>query len=73
VAVAAVTVARVAPKNTTLLVVVVLKFVPLMVTASPGLAEIGLKEVMVGWAIAQFKLVAKIKSKQLWSIFFNMK
>ena len=48
VAVAAVTVARVAPKNTMLFVVVVLKPVPVSVTASPGLAEAGLKEVITG-------------------------
>jgi adenylosuccinate lyase len=43
-----VTVPRVAPKNTMLLVVVVLKPVPVSVTASPGLADVGLKEVMTG-------------------------
>ncbi len=48
VAFADVTVAFVAPKNTMLLAGVVLKFVPLIVTASPGLACRGLKEVIVG-------------------------
>ena len=45
---AAVTVARVAPKNTMLLLGVTLKLVPVRVTTSPGLALRGLKEVMVG-------------------------
>jgi hypothetical protein len=48
VAVAADTVALVAPKNTILLAGVVLKLVPVRVTASPGLAAMGLKEVMTG-------------------------
>ena len=48
VAVAAVTVALVAPKNTMLLAAVVLKPLPVSVTASPGLADAGLKEVMTG-------------------------
>ena len=48
VAVAAVTVARVAPKKTMLLAAVVLKPLPVSVTASPGLADAGLKEVMTG-------------------------
>ena len=52
VAVAFVTMARVAPKNTILLAAVVLKPEPVSVTASPGLAEVGLKEVMVGLVIA---------------------
>ena len=46
--VAAVTVPRVAPKNTMLLAAVALKPVPVRVTASPGLAVAGLKEVMTG-------------------------
>ena len=45
---AAVTVARVAPKNTMLLLAVTLKLVPASVTASPGLALTGLNEVMTG-------------------------
>ena len=48
VAEAVVTVALVAPKNTILLAAVVLKSVPVNVTASPGLADIGVKEVMTG-------------------------
>lgn len=47
-ALAAVMVARVAPKKTMLFPGVVLKFVPVMDTASPGLAESGAKEVIVG-------------------------
>ena len=46
VAEAAVTVARVAPKNTMLLPGVTLKLVPVRVTAPPGLALRGLNEVM---------------------------
>ena len=45
---AAVTVARVAPKNTMLLLAVGLKLVPVRVSASPGLALRGLNEVMTG-------------------------
>ena len=45
---AAVTVAWVAPKNTTLLAGVVLKFVPVMVTLVPMGPEVGVNEVMVG-------------------------
>ena len=48
VAVAAVSVAIVAPKNTPLSVAVVIKLVPVKVTASSGLALIGLNEVIVG-------------------------
>ena len=48
VAEAAVTMARVAPKNTMLLLAVTLKLVPVRVTASPGLALVGLNPVMVG-------------------------
>jgi hypothetical protein len=48
VAEAAVTVAMVAPKNTMLLVVVVLKPVPVSVTEAPGMADAGLKEVITG-------------------------
>lgn len=48
VAVAAVTVAPVAPKRTILLEAVVLKFVPVMVTWSLGFAETGEKEVITG-------------------------
>ena len=48
VAEAAVTVALVAPKNTMLLVVVVLKPVPVSVTEAPGMADAGLKEVITG-------------------------
>ena len=48
VAVAAVTVALTAPKNTILLAAVVLKFVPFIVTDEPILPDEGLKEVMVG-------------------------
>ena len=48
VAVAAVTVARVAPKKTILLAAVVLKFVPVMVTDVPIGPLVGAKEVMVG-------------------------
>ena len=48
---AAVTLARVAPKNTMLLLGAVLKLVPVRTTALPGLALMGLKEVMLGtWA-----------------------
>ena len=51
VAEAAVTVARVAPKNTMLLLGVALKLVPVRVTTSPGLALTGLNEVTTGtWA-----------------------
>ena len=51
VAVEAVTVDLVAPKKTMLFVVMGLKLVPVNVTTSPGLALIGLNEVMVGtWA-----------------------
>ena len=51
VAVEAVTVDLVAPKKTMLFVVMELKLVPVNVTTSPGLALIGLNEVMVGtWA-----------------------
>ena len=45
---AAVTVAAVAPKMTTLLAGVVLKFVPVMVTDVPTTPEVGVKVVMVG-------------------------
>ena len=48
VAEAAVTVALVAPKNTILLAAVALKPVPVSVTASPGLADIGVNELMTG-------------------------
>ena len=48
---AAVTVARVAPKNTMLLAAVVLKPVPVRVTTIPGLAFKGLKLVMMGGVI----------------------
>ena len=48
VAVAVVTVVRVAPKNTILLAAVVLKPLPVSVTTSPGLADVGLKDVMTG-------------------------
>jgi len=48
VAEAAVTVALVAPKNTMLLVVAVLKPVPVSVTEAPGMADVGLKEVITG-------------------------
>ena len=48
VAVAAVIVALVAPKKMMLLAAVVLKLVPVRVTTSPGLAEAGLKEVIIG-------------------------
>jgi hypothetical protein len=48
VAVAAVTVARVAPKNTMLLADVVLKPVPVRVTVAPTAPLVGVKEVMVG-------------------------
>ena len=46
VAVADVTVAWVAPKNTMLLAAVVLKPLPVSVTTSPGLADVGLKDVV---------------------------
>ena len=48
VAVADVTVAAVEPKITVLLPAVVLKFVPVMVTAVPGEPEVGLIALMVG-------------------------
>jgi hypothetical protein len=48
VAVAAVTVARVAPKNTMLLAAVLLKPVPVRVTVAPTTPLVGVKEVMVG-------------------------
>ena len=48
VAVAAVTVAAVAPKITMLLAGVVLKPVPVMVSVVPVAPEVGVKEVMVG-------------------------
>lgn len=57
VAVAAVTVALVAPKKTTLLTAVVLKLVPVMVTVAPTAALVGVKEVMVGWAVNVVVLV----------------
>ena len=48
---AAVTVARVAPKNTMLLLGRTLKLDPVRITTLPGLALVGLKKVMVGtWA-----------------------
>ena len=56
VAVDAVTVAPVAPKNTILLPVVVLKLVPVIVTDVPGAALIGLKDVIVGEAADFVKL-----------------
>ena len=43
--------AAVAPKNTMLSAAVVLKFVPVMVTVVPTGPLVGLKDVMVGWAI----------------------
>ena len=57
VGVAAVTVARVAPKNTILLAGVVSKLVPDRVTASPGLVRKGVKDVMAGtWAKVESEL-----------------
>ena len=50
VALAAVTIALVAPKNTILLEAVLLKLVPVIVTVAPTAPEEGLKEVMVGGA-----------------------
>ena len=51
VAVAVVTLARVAPKNTMLLLGAVLKLVPVRVIVLPGVALMGLKEVIMGiWA-----------------------
>jgi hypothetical protein len=44
----------VAPKNTILLATVVLKLVPVMETASPGLALNGVKDVMVGACACRF-------------------
>ena len=48
---AAVTLARVAPKNTMLLLAVGLKLVPVKVTTSPGLALNGVNEIMTGGGI----------------------
>jgi hypothetical protein len=45
---AALTTAFVAPKNTLLLAAVVLKFVPVIFIVVPGLATLGLTEVIVG-------------------------
>jgi len=68
VAVAAVTVALVAPKNTMLLAAVVLKPVPVRVTVAATLALVGVKEVMVGTCAQDLVLILsptkiKIKSK----------
>ncbi len=65
VAVAAVTVARVAPKNTILLAAVVLNPVPVSITSSPGLADAGEKEVMTGAVCANdlYPINNKIESK----------
>ncbi len=52
---ATVTVARVAPKNTTLSAAVVLKPVPVMVTVSPTSPSCGLNEVMVGGKTGLFR------------------
>jgi hypothetical protein len=68
VAVAAVTVARVAPKNTMLLAAVLLKLVPVRVTVAATLALVGVKEVMVGTCAQELVLKpnpieSKIKRK----------
>ena len=55
VAVAALTVAFVAPKKTVLFAGVVLKFVPVMVTVAPTLPEVGVKEVIVGGSAMLWK------------------
>ena len=55
---AALTFAFTAPKNTVLFAapaVAGLKFVPVIVTAAPAAAEVGVKEVMVGWAHTAFR------------------
>jgi hypothetical protein len=52
------TTALVAPKYTILLAAVVLKFVPVMVTVVPGLAILGLTDVMAGGCSMVNALVA---------------
>jgi hypothetical protein len=68
VALAAVTVALVAPQNTTLLAAVVLKPVPVSVTASPGLAVTGVKLVITG--ACAFSIIAKKCRRQMVKICF---
>jgi hypothetical protein len=58
VVVAAVAVARVAPKTTILLARTVLKFVPVMVTEVPTAPEVGENEVMVGGQLLTVTLTA---------------
>ena len=55
VALATLTLARVAPKNTMLLPAVVLKLVPVRVIVVPGLALTGLNEVMMGGGISALR------------------
>ena len=55
---AAVTVAFTAPKNTVLFAAPAaagLKFVPVIVTAAPAVADAGLMSVIVGWAYRAFR------------------
>jgi hypothetical protein len=63
VAVAAVTVARVAPKNTTLLVGVALKLVPVIVTEVPILPLVGEKLDMVGTCACANPTLSRVKNK----------
>ena len=57
---ATVTVALVAPKNTILLAAEILKLVPVMVIVVPAAPLIGVKELIVGWAIV---VIAIVKSE----------
>jgi hypothetical protein len=59
--VAALTAARVAPKNTTLLVVVVLKLVPVMVTEAPTTPVNGVNDVMVGTCACNDLIAKKLR------------
>jgi hypothetical protein len=54
-------------KNTILFTVVVLKFVPVITTASPGFEAIGAKELMVGWAFTICKTKQVIRYKVIFS------
>jgi hypothetical protein len=72
VAVAAVTVARVAPKNTILSVVVVLKLVPVRITASPGFAKAGENEAMVGGNWLYAKLLIRNSTREIRPILITL-
>ena len=71
--VAAVTVARVAPKKTMLFAGVVLKPVPVMVTTSPGFALIGVNEAMTGACacrpLTKLQILISITRKNLNKLF----